>query len=731
MICTTNHHIAFGFFSYSTRNKQKLVLRPKPTSDGLSKLRFKLSLNQTTLSDLAYFKSSVSLNQTTLSDLAYFKSSGLLCWRSDLVFSNLRVHFLNTLKALHLCWAAVRNHKVVAFVGFNQDLLSQAWHTTMCDLFKSRSLKRDIYPSVSRAFWWSRPVSRLHNRALRLANAKLKLRKSPFTPKSEAGTLAAKSPKVTTGSKVQQSVKESAFTHNKAKQNVQWLNAPESQVQAKFNLPMCSANVVTHQPYALLNQLSRYVKQLTRKMSRRTSLKTSGQIINTNGAKTETRKVSSTSGEVGKSASLNTQNQTPLGLRKTGLSQPLPGLKKPGLGQKRRLKHPKSAYAYARLQSKMDFNTSCLNAFMHNHNFTGFFSNPELSFKTNLNHYKHGQTGCHSHMTVKGLKSHNTYGFSNLLKSHQNSDFGLGLAKSRLKLTQTQRLSQESFGLGLYGFSAYVVKQRLSPVTHFEVQAYKRLNNKLKLKTSRPVDLNVLNPGLTLNTTLAAKNSKSFSTVASFIGLSLANLGLAQSCAERNLESLSSQPGRKPSKPGDGGVRSRSVLKNLHQNLPLFYLKTHLCVSSSKGDRHKGLHSRVSFEAKRSKMHSKSLSLKSRLPKMNYYDQGVLKNLGAEFRHFVLNPNLKQADLIFFSNPNKTPGLAKQARYLNIPTIGLMSGLRSSQNPCDAQIVPNVSFGILGNPENGWLSFNTVSTFLSVSLKASARLNTHTKSQVF
>ena len=700
MICTTNHHIAFGFFSFSTRLKQKLVLRPKPNL--LSKPRFKLSSNQ-----------------TRLKDLAYFKSSGLLCWRSDLVFSNLRVHFLNTLKALHLCWAAVRNHKVVAFVGFNQDLLSQAWHGLMCDLFKSRSLKRDIYPSVSRAFWWSRPVARLHNGALRLTDPKVKLRKLSCTPKGEMGayTVAMQGPKVRARAKVRQSAKESAITSNKANQNSRRLNPPKFRAQAKFNFLLRCISVCSEQPYALLNQLSRYVKQLTRKISRRNGLKTSSQVTNTNGAKSETFTVFSPLGEIGKSATLGLPNQT----RDQGVRPE--GLRKPGLGQRLQLKHPKSALAYARLQSKMDFNNSCLNAFMYNLNFTGFFSNPELSFKTNLNHYKDFQTGLNDHRNVKDLKNHDHYGLSNLLKRTQKPGFlrskakitqkskflrsrlGLSLAKPRSRLTQAQHLSKKSFGLGLYGFSAHVVNLGLSPVTNFEVQAYKRLNSKLKLKTSKFVDSDLLNPRLDLNTALAAKNSKTFSTTSSFLGLSLANIRSTKPRAQR------------------ASASGLSFLKNFDQNLSLFYLKTNPPWGSPKGDhRNLNLVGRLRVEAK--KINPKSVSLKSRLPKINIYDQGVLKNLGAEFNHFVINPNLKQADLIFFSNPNKTPGLAKQARYLNIPTLGLMSGLRSSQNPCGAQIVPNVNFGILGNPENGWLNFNIVCTFLSVSLKASTWSNT-------
>lgn len=620
MICTTNHHISFGFFSFSTRLKQKLVLRPKPNLSLFSKPSPKPTPKRI---------------NPQVHGCEHFKSSGLLCWRSDLVFSNLRVHFLNTLKALHLCWAAVRNHKVVAFVGFNQDLLSQAWHTLMCDLFKSRSLKRDIYPSVNRAFWWSK-------------------------------------------SRAQGIVPPMASLGHKAKP------------QAKVSLPL--RNVVKHacQPYALLNQLSRLVNQPTWKTS---------------------------------------------------------GLTTPGLSQKPLLKQTQARLAYEQLQGKMDFSTSRLGTQMYKNNLTGFFSNPDLSFKTNLNHYKFYHTG----LLAPGRKPVKANVNADLAKIKAPPKFdrrkrtaksglnikglGLSLAKSGFKQTQAQRVSKAHSGFGPYGFSAHAVNVSLSPVTNYEAQAYKHLNSKLKLKTFKTAGSDLFKPRLDLNADNASKNFKTFSMISRFVALSLA-LRLAQPPAA--LASSLAHFNTKVSRLAPRAPKYHTLydtpqvttnawcgLKTLHQNLPLFYLKANPPMAYPKKP-HQGLgrHGNVT-QSKTWKLNPNRVNLKSGEPNLNYYDQGVLKNLGAEFKDFVTNPNLKQADLIFFSNPNKTPALAKQARYLNIPTLGLMSGLRSNQNSCGAQKASIVSFGMLGNPENGWLSFNTVCTFLNVSLKASTRRNTN------
>lgn len=78
----------------------------------------------------------------------FFKARPLLCWHNDLAYYNLRLYFLNTLKALHLCWSAARNNKKIAFVGVSGDLLNQASSTCLTSWFKMKSLKRDDIPKI-------------------------------------------------------------------------------------------------------------------------------------------------------------------------------------------------------------------------------------------------------------------------------------------------------------------------------------------------------------------------------------------------------------------------------------------------------------------------------------------------------------------------------------------------------------------------------------------------------
>lgn len=99
---------------------------------------------------------------------------------------------------------------------------------------------------------------------------------------------------------------------------------------------------------------------------------------------------------------------------------------------------------------------------------------------------------------------------------------------------------------------------------------------------------------------------------------------------------------------------------------------------------------------------------------------GAIAN--ASYGRFVVNPNLSQADLVIFANPALTPSLVKQARQLGLPTLGLYSALRSGTDTRRRNGNPGLSFGILGNPNNPWLSFNLGVSLLKLNRVASADL---------
>ena len=91
--------------------------------------------------------------------------------------------------------------------------------------------------------------------------------------------------------------------------------------------------------------------------------------------------------------------------------------------------------------------------------------------------------------------------------------------------------------------------------------------------------------------------------------------------------------------------------------------------------------------------------------KKAYYRYFLHRKFMKDYQKFATNPHLKQGDIIFFSNPDRTPALVSQARRLRLPTIGLVSGLKSSQavgyHNHHAQ-KDSVDMPILGNPSGGF-----------------------------
>lgn len=109
-----------------------------------------------------------------------------------------------------------------------------------------------------------------------------------------------------------------------------------------------------------------------------------------------------------------------------------------------------------------------------------------------------------------------------------------------------------------------------------------------------------------------------------------------------------------------------------------------------------------------------------RAPRPGRFDPGLNAVADTAYRRFVTNPNLSQTDLVIFANPALTPSLVKQARQLGLPTLGLHSALRSGTDTRRRVGNPGLSFGILGNPNNPWLSFNLGVSLLKLNRLASA-----------
>lgn len=184
MIFTLNHHTSYCYNKFTCRPSYIIALPPglKNTNDNVSILRYAWKTNSRSNVDTLVYQMALphtsikrNANKSTLyaclnihnqSNTAYsphqkanhytvvqrqnsfFESKPLLCWKNDLAYYNLRIYFLNTLKALHLCWWAAKNNKKIAFIGVNGDLLNQASSSCLTSWFKSKSLTRNSIPKL-------------------------------------------------------------------------------------------------------------------------------------------------------------------------------------------------------------------------------------------------------------------------------------------------------------------------------------------------------------------------------------------------------------------------------------------------------------------------------------------------------------------------------------------------------------------------------------------------------
>lgn len=113
--------------------------------------------------------------------------------------------------------------------------------------------------------------------------------------------------------------------------------------------------------------------------------------------------------------------------------------------------------------------------------------------------------------------------------------------------------------------------------------------------------------------------------------------------------------------------------------------------------------------------------------KRNAYEQhdfyGTVMNQQAHqaAKRFAYSPYIQNADLVFFVNPDKNPGLASQIKKLGIPSIGIVSGLKSStyrKQPTHSNLHDSVTYPIVGNSDNAAFVLMVVRIFVKLIQKA-------------
>jgi hypothetical protein len=104
----------------------------------------------------------------------------------------------------------------------------------------------------------------------------------------------------------------------------------------------------------------------------------------------------------------------------------------------------------------------------------------------------------------------------------------------------------------------------------------------------------------------------------------------------------------------------------------------------------------------------------------DYYESIISVNCLRDQQRFAKNANLNQADVVFFTNPDRMASLASQVRNLQIPTIGIISGFKSlAHRPAVTPLRDSVTFPIVGNPDNCFFVILMVHVFTKLIMKAS------------
>ena len=163
MIFTLNNYLLYSFNKFSCRPRFECLLSfkskfgegSKLDSTNTSNVRKTRTLpnyslkNQLQNQNQLKFKNSFVFSRREEKTSLFFKNQALLCYHDDLNFLNLGFYFLNTLKALHCCWSAVKNNKRVAFVGVEHDLVGRALDGCLKTWFKSKNFIRDTLPRTN------------------------------------------------------------------------------------------------------------------------------------------------------------------------------------------------------------------------------------------------------------------------------------------------------------------------------------------------------------------------------------------------------------------------------------------------------------------------------------------------------------------------------------------------------------------------------------------------------
>lgn len=341
----------------------------------------------------------------------------------------------------------------------------------------------------------------------------------------------------------------------------------------------------------------------------------------------------------------------------------------------------------------------------------GWFSNSDATVKQTLNNFVY----CESHKTISKLTTvnqrkdsfinhystdYNTIKCYNSAESKYNFDF-------KLYITFKTHLKHYVYNVNLNHFF------KIKPYA----KHYKRLLQQTKVKhatTENATNINSLTKTLGFNNRF--KNSglnKRIKTsyINKFYGhVDYFNFDLSQKSSKKkykyNINSIKLKS-LKPSRTNKSLIKFKSNFIKFIRNKQVF--ETQFCgwptaglfqTAGSKKIRN------ICFKTwlrnyTKMKFNSKLRFVKPPTFRINGYDNYLFLNAMTKYQQFAKNPliSLSQASVLIFSHPEKAFNLVNQARVLQKPSIGLVSGFSSPRHMV-SNTTNLVDFPILGNSEN-------------------------------
>lgn len=696
-------------------------------------------------------------NQTYL-----FQTKQLLCWGPDLAFLNLRNTFSNVFKALQICWSAARNNKKIVFINGNDSIDADS---ILVNSWLIRQCKRHSMPCK---------LSNISNVAAKYINhltAPSKYLTSTLPNKVLFNHLNTffNSLKIKTdvqNRKIRSFIKNSNALFNSTSTRPLLLQRQKSKDFCLFKNDNNerqidqSHNLTNLTPLGTGIKRHKFIKTSQLEIQKANKIEnrslTTGKILYNNKKRYVVNDHNNLQIKIKNAIQLQVKEAQTLTQQIAGeMTAPLVGF----------LTNTKTGFNTLQNELNEEFYNNCKSVNFNNISKSlskGVVAvstkpkktqSPAIHQDINYNNYRTFFNGIGKFHLKGGLYSQNYLPFSFYIKPVAR--FNL-LASEQCKAKQSIIVRQNIFGKIL----AWRLKgQHPSSIFYSQFKIFDQ-RNQYKSKQSTTSNQNNIEAFkivsqsklVSSKSQVLFKNTKNFMTFKSST-INKASFNFYSNLKSNRINSKKNRPSIALSSIGDISLKlkknrynsNRLVKKTNYNSIDYFYInRFYFCLQHSKGQSVKdgrvySNRNKNSIRSNRPSVASlfknnqtfkayKSKGLSRRvIPKLfryhekkfrNYYNKLVNSNQLNQYQMFAKSPfiNNKLADIMFFINPEKNQNLVNQANSLKIPTIGVISGMVTSQlgrHSCNHYSLNNlVNYPILGNPSSSFFIYSLIGVFI-------------------